>query len=635
MATIQVLGPNPIPSGPATAVQQVTSTMATLTGKMEQYSSEFSQILGAMVDAAAIEDTQFAGVELDFSPQPVNISAGGITVDLNLADDISTDVPAMPDLTVTLPIKPAFTNPEAPAPIVLNMPAAPQAFTGSAPTRPGISTEVEVPDAPDIQFPGMPDLLTVNIPQFIAPVLPTFAEAAPTFNVAQPNTAMVFEEPEYASESLDEVMATLKRIRLGGTGLPAWVEQMLHDRARAREDRNADKAVAEIFDNFGGRGFPAPPGVLTAQVAAVREASQLAVNTLSRDILIKATDVEVEQLRFSVTQGLAAEQLLMNIFSNAVTRAFEQAKFTVQMAIQLHDSLVAVFNTLTSAWQTKATVHKMQLDAEIQKLEARRLELEGEKLKGDINSQRVQLLEAQIRASLARIEVFKGQLQAAETRSNVVKNTLDAYRIDVQAFAETIGAKKLEYDGYKTSVEGQQAIAEIGRNNATIFSALVGADEVKQRMWVQESNVLLEQARLGGTNYGLSLDAFRTLNAGILGRINADADLKRVAIAATGTRNQAVIAGNEAAQRIGQQQLQAQIAKAELGIKLYDVTINKLNQQKELQQRALQAAGQQLATLAGGAMAAMNISASISSSASDGYSISKSESITNTLNEKV
>lgn len=636
MSTIAVISPAPIPTGPAAAIDQVQSTMELMKTQMDTYTGKLDSVLEQLIGVASdIDDGQFAEPDLDFPIGSPPLQSGGGLPDESLANTIDVVAPTAPTLTANLQPQPVFQMPAEPALDVLNIPPAPNPSVVPVPVRPLVSTDLVVPDAPVIALPVLEALTEIVIPTFVAPVLPTFDEVAPTWDAAEPNVTPNWVEPVYESENFDAALATIQRFRLGGTGLPEWVEQMLFERNRGREDRATDKAVAEIYDTYAARGFDAPPGVLAKDLAAVREASQFAISSFSRDVYLKATDIEVENLRLSVTQGLAAEQVLLSIFNNAATRAFEMARFTVESLIALYNTKVSIFNALMQGFQTSAAVKKMKLEAALATLEVYRLQLDGEKLKGEINEQRVRTLVALTQAALSQVEIYKGELAGVHEKAEIVKAIFDAYKTDVSAYAETINADKLRFDAHKSVIEGEVAKGQLNATKANIFQSLVQAQETIGRTWAQGAQVEISRMDSAARAFGSEIEGFRATTQAQLGRVQAVVSLKNARTSAVEARDRAVIAGNEAAIRIGQQHQDGNVAKAQLGVKLYEVNITKLNQVKEIQTKALAAAGQMLSTLAGGAMAAQHVSASISSSASDGYSVSKSESISNSLSEKV
>jgi hypothetical protein len=634
MATIRVIDPLPISTGQAAAVTEVQEAMDRFESRVEENTAAFENTMEQLMNLVS-EDLPIETPDLDFTLELPPATPIDATLDATLPNDLDIAAPATPDMTPQLSAPPVQNWPTAPVIVAPDMPDAPTFDPISAPVKPTISTDLTVPDAPDLALPALPALDVINVPAFVAPVLPEFNEVAPTFNQAAPNTSIDWSEPVYASEDFEAAVAVLRRMRLGGTGLPAAIEQQIFERGRARLDRTTAKAVAELHDAYAGRGFPSPPGQLQAAVAAVRESAQMEVSALSRDVLVQATEIEVENLRFSVTQGLAAEQMLMNLFSNATQRLFEMARFGVEAALQLYNAQVNVFNALVQGYQAKASVFETIIDAKLAALEAQRLELEAARVRGELNQQKVAIYREQVQAALSEVELYKARLQGVQAQADIVKTVFDGFRAEVQAFGEVMTARKTEADIYRTRVEGETSKIQLGQAQASIFNALVNAEGTKINAWRDQAQVEIQRVATIGSNFGHAIQGYSATVQRANAKVQASLELKSRQLQAQGLRNTAIIESSRAQVAQGELRLQSNVARANVTIKLVETNLTKLFQQADLRARALQAMGQMQATLAGGAMAAQHVSASIGSSASESYSVSRGESVSNSLSESL
>ena len=115
--------------------------------------------------------------------------------------------------------------------------------------------------------------------------------------------------------------------------------------------------------------------------------------------------------------------------------------------------------------------------------------------------------------------------------------------------------------------------------------------------------------------------------------VQAIAESKRVDIQAQASHNTAVVEANRAALSVAEQKLRSNIARADTAVKLYEVNLTKLLQQKSIQTEGLKSAGQMLSTLVAGAMAAQHVSAGMSFGQTNQYGESKA--LHNSLTEKI
>lgn len=604
-----------IPTGPAVAVGQVTTTMAYMRDQATTFSEQAQAILTALQgvvigDPGTVPEVILPRDETILEwpdPEALEVELGDLTT-------VIPNEPSQESINTTVNFSaPTFT----PSISNINIPDAPGSITLEAPARPDINDDVTLPPTLSIVLPTMESLETIQIPVFTFPTLPTFDEAAPTFTDAAPNVTPNWSEPAYASENFDAVKAVISRIFAGGTGLPAVIEQQMFDRARGRLDITARKAVVEAFDVFANKGFTVPPGMLVEQVNAAREENQLAANAQEREIREYVAKTEVENMRFAVQQGLAAENIIFNIFNNAAQRSYEIAKFVVEAQLNLFNAKVSLFNALTGAYQTRAQVFKYKLDAELAALDVYRIQLEGAKLTGDINLQKVQVFNARVQALGAQVEVYKAQMQGAQVQADVARTQIEGYRADVQAYGERVGAEKLKFDAYKSRVDGEVAKVGVYDAQARVFQSLVSAEGIKVDVGVKQIQAQIELMQANTQRFAALVDRSKADIAGKLGVVEAKARTAGLNIQFMGAQNDANRAKAEASIRVGEQQLQTNIALSQALIKRFEVSLSRVIQEAELKARSMQAAGQMASTLAGGAMAAQHVQASISSSAGE------------------
>lgn len=631
---VREVGVLPVTTGQAAAVTEVQEAMDRFETRTQEFTTKFYETFDELKELVD-DDIPFAPPDLTFEPETFPPIQLGNPLQESMPNTLDLPAPAAPDMTPQISAPPAQNWPTAPVIESVSLPDAPTFERIDPPVKPVVSTDLTVPDAPALELPGLPVLDVISIPAFVAPTLPTFNEVAPSFSAAAPNTSIEWAEPVYASENFDEALAVLQRMRIGGTGLTPAIEQQIFERGRARLDRATAKAVAELHDNYAGRGFVAPPGQLQAALAAVHEEGQMQVSALSRDVLVQAKEIEVENLRFAVTNGLAAEQILVNLFSNAVQRSFEMARFSVESALALYNTQVNIFNALMQAFQTKAAVFKTLTDAALAALEQQRLVLEAARVRGELNQQKVAVYSEQVKATLSQVELYKARLQGVQAQADIAKTIFDGYRAEVQGFGEVMNARKTEADIFKTRMDGETSRIQLGQAQASIFNSLVTAEATKVNAWRDVQQVEISRVQAIASAFGNTIQGFQAEVQRANAKVQAVLELKKTNLQADSVRHNAVIETARAQLGMGQLALQSNVAKANASIELLRVDITRLSQQSELRARTLQAMGQMTATLAGGAMAAQHVQAQISASSTDTNSVQRSESVQNTLSQSL
>ena len=545
---------------------------------------------------------------LNFAPDfdigvPRGTSFGTITANIPPAPGLEA-IPGMPTVHI-----PDFLS-AVPA---INLPDAPPALVpGDVPARPTIDDTVVLPSKPTVTLPDLPVLDTLTIPAFSFPVLPTFDVDAPEFDGATAvPTVLQWAEPEYRTVILDEVVARLRQMWAGGSGLPPAVEQAMWERAASREDLTLQRAVREVVVDFSSRGFTMPTGMQAARVDALMEEGLIRKQGLQRELTIQVAQWQIENLRFACERAVAAENVFVSLFENGANRMFEAAKLHVQLQLDVMNAQIALFNARQSAYQVRAQVYKAQLDAALASVELYKAQLQGEIAKGQINEQRVKTFAAVVDSLRLHVEMYKAEMEGAKTKSDVVRNQIDAYKADVSAYAERLSADKARYEVFESQVRGEMAKANLVDAEARAFAAIVqgkaaqidaGAKQVDAAVNMQRAQLEAFKAQVEGERARIvaqeatitaAARAFEADTQRMVAEANSQGEVARVEIAAQETVLRTNVAMYEAATRSIIAQIETMINKA------------------RVQLEALAQAGDIGATLAAGAMAGVSTSVSL------------------------
>lgn len=603
--------------------QKITSLDATIS----TYSSVLSSALASlgsirMADVAAPDRPAAPDVGSIDTPTttPPNFTQPAFTPGV-VANGLSID-----SLLANLDVGDMDALPEAPQMIALNLPDAPGMAVIQAPARPVIDTNVELPAEPVIDMPTMDALEQLTLPAFDFPDLPDFDGVAPTADITVPDVFINWAEPQYTSELLGDLTTQVKTMMAGGTGLPPSIEDALFARVRERDSAETQRAVQEAVDTWAGRNFSMPPGMLAKQVNVVREQGRLKAAETNREVMIEAGKWEIESIRFAVQQGMALEQLTVNIFENMVKRLFEVAKFRAEAQISVFNAQIGLFNAQNAAFQTLATVYRTRLDGAIAKLTAYKTAIEGQVALGQINQQRVDVFKAKLQAVQSSVDVFKALMQGASVRADTIKTQFDAYRADVQAFAEQIGAEKVKFDAYESQVKGETAKAGMLDAQARAYASTIQGLASKAEIKVKGVQLRMEAARVHIQRYVADVDKAKADTAASLGAVQAATAAFSAQVDGWRAGSAALAAVAEVKSRYADLKVRTNIAYAEMQVGHYQANIQKAVQQAQIALEASKAIGQYSAQLAAGAMSAMHVSASVSGSGSDSNSYSRSNS---------
>lgn len=432
---------------------------------------------------------------------------------------------AVPDLGIT-----RFELDE----LTIHIPDAPTLTYGVIPTIPTIR-DVSTPDAPVVVMPDLPTYMEVGTVHFAGVNLREDwldgLEQRPTLELLEPTPYKYIAGEKYASALLEQLQAVIARRLKGGTGLAPAVEQAIWDRGRSRETHIALAKSRELQRMADGAGFPLPTGALVVGLQQVNKEYYDQLSTLSRDVSIKQAEMEQENMRQSVAEGMQLESKLIDYSYQMEQMAFESAKAAAQNAIELHNAAIQKFNGLLQGYQTYASVYKTIIDGQLAKVEVFKAQLQAEMSKAEINKLRVEQFKAEIEARMSTVEIFKAQVGAAQTLVEIEKAKISAAGEQVRGYVAQVNAETAKIEAFKAQVQGEATKAEVYKAKASAYASQVGAEAelarahlarfqaqitAKNQEWgAYESSMRAEGMRLDAVarQSGAMLDGYRAETA--------------------------------------------------------------------------------------------------------------------------
>ena len=647
----------PTESSAAGAIKEVIDTVLYELEKMEKMADKYQdQLSSALMD---LSDVKVANV-----PEPTRIMPPDNT-------DITLPRTAMPEFTgrpnVTIPDKPqadfsadidamfGYLNginsevspvqmPDygtAPPELQLGaIPAAPSiAMPSSTPQRPNIDFDIPLPDAPSISLPELGNLIDLDIPEFNMPDIPLFDGKPPTTeNIVLPEFTFEWNEPQYQSELLDDILNEIKKAFNGGTGIPLAVQEGIFNAARERITAETERAIQETTDHWAARGFSMPTGMLNKSIEVARADGRLKAAEVSREIFIESAKWEIEHLRFAIEKGVALEQLNQNLFSNLANRMFEVAKYKADSHIRVFEAQISLFNAQSESFKTLADIYRTKLQATATELDAQKVALEAAATRGQINQQEIEIYKTRIGAVQNSVEIYKALMQGAQMRSDTLKSKIDMYRADIQAYVELLGGEKVKLDVYTAQLSGEKTKADVYDSQVRAFSARVGAAqaELQGQLTAQQIAVSSKELSLKGmqayteaikakvSTHIAEVDTFKAITDANLNELRYNTEIFKAEVDAW--RAEASVNSSEAEIRskYADMKVRANIAYADVQIAEYKARLERAVQEANIALESAKALGQYNAQLAAGALSAANISAGIGGSHNSSYTASDS-----------
>lgn len=530
----------------------------------------------------------------------------------NIAGDVGLD----PDLA-NLPTEfnPTVGDPQFPDP--------PEPIdTSGEPTRPTVATVTMPTRRSRAVIPSPPTLDDIVLPSFTPLNLPTFTDTAPEFTDAAPNPTLIWHEPEYESEVLDEIKARVRAMLAGGTGLPAAVQQALFDAARGREDLIALAAEQDAYDEFAARGFSMPPGALAKSLQATRERSRLSASAFSRDLLTKAAQWEIENLRAAVTNGVALEGLLQAKFNNLASRVFDAAKYQLEIETKVHELAIAAFNARNSAFATKAVVFRARMDGELGRLQEMRAEIDIELARGQRNEQKIRQYLGELDGVNKEIESFNLEMRGAEIQANINRSVIEGHSVDVQAWGEKLKARKAPHEAYELTMRGEAVRATALEAQTRGFAETVRAAEAQANVKIKWVDARISANRAETERYVARLQAERERVQADLGAIQARTAAFSADVGRYGTELQGANQARAQEIQLTELRLSNNLAYWSTTLREYDAALGRQIERAKIVLGGLDAAARTGAALTTGAMSALHMTATMAGHASVSDSVS-------------
>ena len=413
-------------------------------------------------------------------------------------------VPVSPTLLAAVP---AFPTQDVERPTV-NLPATPGTNVGEAPGDAPVVTEYATPDAPTITLPSVPTFEELQIPAAPSFSIPSFAQTAPTFNLAPPTAQFDFVDDEYVSVLHDPLVTKLLTdLENGGYGIEADDEAALWARARDRAESAARVAVDNIMRQAVQTSFPMPQGALFAQLEKARADAISAMQEANREIALKRADMYVENRKFTIQEVRQYEQILRNFFIATQERMLNAAKAAVELSLAVYDASVRNFSAQLESYRVGAQVFETRIRAELAKAEVYKAQIEAENLRGQFNKLRTDVYVAQLTGIRTNVDLYKSRLEAVDMLSRIQAQKVEIFRTRVQAYAMKVQAKAAEYDMYKAAVQGETAKLDVYKTDIQAYESKVRTEEARVRSLTAANEATIAQYKARLAQYQATLDS--------------------------------------------------------------------------------------------------------------------------------
>ena len=514
----------------------------------------------------------------------------------------------------------------------VNIPKSPADFSEDQPELEQLN-RIDIPNTLDSILAEDPSGLqpiitpkTINPPPNI--ITPEFIAELDISGITLPYKSFSYTEEPYTSTLKDRLQEyVIDVLNNGGTGVNSAVENALFSRNLERDLQAKADAKNAALTEWTKRGAEMLDDDAIDRVDRVELEFFTKRLDVSRDILIKAWDLEQANVFKSLDIGIGLETQLINLANSVAQRAFDALKAECDIQIAICDVEFKRFNMKLEEFKARFMIWETEYKSEMAKIEFYKAYLESMKLGVDIDQSQIDLFGKLIGIYQSRIDAAKSVIEAKLAEFEFEKTKLEKFKAETQAFIAMVGLKTAEYQWMQAQIAGEEAKVKLYATEIEGYKAQLEGIATKQGVGVENMKALIAY------NDGLlkrqagEVDVYKAqaevgvqkAEVGIKG-MAVEADVFKGIAMAYETLGNLAIKGYDA-------NIQEAIAKAQLQLKNVEIEISNYEKMKILLIGTLDHTTQVLAQGVAGALAGTSVQASIhgSGSASEGLSYNYSE----------
>ena len=416
----------------------------------------------------------------------------------NPPDTVTIDDVSMRPVTVDVgetPVAPIINIPDKPNVIypddLEDAPSINQLIVDSAPIKGSVTKPMFKP---------------VSTPDDSALVVTPFTPQRPVAGeYTLPQADFMFTAEYYTSDLLDKTVAKIKEFLAGGVGIPEQIWDQIWSRENDRENRAGVKLIDEVNTNWSKRRFQLPQGAQAAQINEVQQNIQSTSVGRARDIATQEANLEIENLRFAVQQGIAMENMRGNLFVQIQAQSLEAARYAYGASIEIATAYATIFNSEVQLYLADASVYETELKARIDSYIAK---LEGAKLNNITNETELKLYLGELDALKIDIDFYNAHLAEVNTNLAIKKSDIELFLADVQRLGVELQEVSIQYDAYKTEMLKPEVQSKIYQTNVDAFSALMNAKVTDIKSASTEAQIKVENNKLKIQKFSSELESY-------------------------------------------------------------------------------------------------------------------------------
>ena len=383
-------------------------------------------------------------------------------------------------------------------PPTLTYGTAPAPFSAPLPDAPGINLVFDDPTL-TVTLPAAPDLLSINVLPFDGLNLPTLDADVPVLTAVEPSIREYVPGAQYTSALLSALQSTLEeRISAGGTGINQDVENAIWNRGREREAIAQRDAILKL-EQMEGLGYAMPPGIyLDARLRIITE-SDYAERGLSREVMIKSAELELDNVKHALTTATQLEGQLLD-YNNAVEqRMFDASRYVTEAGVSIYNAKVQAFGQMVDIYRAKVGAYEALVRAEVSRVDAYRATVAAEEAKANVNRALVDQYRVQVDAALSNIRIYEAEIAGIQAKAEIEKTKIMVFGEQVRGYTAQVNAYTAGVEGFRATVQAETSKQQAYQSQVDAFRARVEANakQIDSRIAAYTGLITAKSAEIG------------------------------------------------------------------------------------------------------------------------------------------
>lgn len=494
----------------------VSSVTGTVAGYVSQVGGAVSSLVSEM--HPSITRVQFTPGHMEGLDELAAVTTGLRTEAERikaLANDLLGKLPSV-DSVGAAPTTPDVQLPAAP--VIGSSPVQAPTFAGislaNAPDMPALDMPVvpsisvpDIPAAPAIAVPSAPALdNNIALPPPPVVQLPDFdAVFKPPFELKPLAVDLSRLQPEADAEWVSTAYTLLMNAVNEGLSkgpLPGTEESELYQRARNRlADEYADRRN-EVTQRYAALNYPAPPGAQMAALQRLTEKEASELQQLNAQIMDTQLTKRVEHQRFLLDVLQRVDAQCMQWLAGVRERIQDGILRLAEAKTAEYNANLQMLNTAVDLFRTEAQVFGERVRAASLALDVYRGQLEGAKMRGELNMQQVQLYSAMVEAQKALVHMYGTQLDA-------VDSAVKAQMGKVEIFRAQVDGVKARADVFEAGVRAVESKNRAEATKVEVYGRQVDAWKTGEEVRLRQFDAQLQQHEAGVKTAMAKYEAFQ------------------------------------------------------------------------------------------------------------------------------